>query len=397
MRRALLTLGVVLGFSGWLEAQVVVGPGHVFHYLRGYAPPPLDWNLLEFDPAAAGWDSGSLGIGYGDDDDVTILDDMPGNYLSVYLRTELEVPGVLEGFAWVLRARYDDGFVAYIDGQEVARAGLAGTPPAFDEGAQDHEITSPAGFDDSFPLLAATGILSEGAHVLAVQVHNSTLDSSDLSFYAELVAAPFIVSGIEPDRGPIEGGNTVSIHGQGFDDADPPLVTFGGTASGSVAVESVALLSVVVPPASGPGPVDVEIEDSRGGVILPGGYYYIVPGRSGLLFEQGDSATAAAGGDLAGEGTIEVWIRPEQGGFFTRWAVFAVEAAGGGDLFTLEYRSTQLRARYFPGGEEDRLTAGADLPVQNWHHIAFTYSPAGRRVYANGQLLASDDHFMQLP
>jgi len=62
------------------------------------------------------------GIGYGDGDDATVLDDMRGNYLSVYLRQRfiLEDPAQIENM--ILEIAYDDGYVAYLNGEEIGRS-----------------------------------------------------------------------------------------------------------------------------------------------------------------------------------------------------------------------------------------------------------------------------------
>ena len=91
-----------------------------------------------------------------------------------------EVAAGLEDSVWLLRVRYDDGFVAYVDGQEVARRGLLGVPPAFNEtAAPNHEITDPSGFDEVISLLDAPGLIAPGPHVLAAEIHKWVLRLQD--------------------------------------------------------------------------------------------------------------------------------------------------------------------------------------------------------------------------
>ena len=87
-----------------------------------------------------------------------------------------------------LSIRFDDSFVAYINGTEVARANIEGVPPAFDELASaTHEITGGEGvFDEVIDLTEFRGSLRNGLNVLAIEVHNTDLGSSDLSLSAEL-------------------------------------------------------------------------------------------------------------------------------------------------------------------------------------------------------------------
>ena len=220
-----------------LNAQSpLVQEGDTWRFFRAVSAPPETWVDLEFNAEEGGWESGPGGIGYGDDDDATVLDDMANNYIAVYMRIEFDVPAELAE-AWLqLRVRYDDSFVAYIDGEEVARRGIDGAPPLFDQGASvDHEITSADGFDEEF-LLEQTE-LDTGRHVLAVEVHNITLGSSDLSFAAELVGSQLLVTSVDPAFGPLEGGNSVRIYALGIFPGLNPDVIFGNLESPFVTVE----------------------------------------------------------------------------------------------------------------------------------------------------------------
>ncbi|HLU47184.1 MAG TPA: lamin tail domain-containing protein, partial [Planctomycetota bacterium] len=120
--------------------EVVIDRGAPWRYRRGSAPfssPSDAWIAPDFDDAA--WESGPSGFGFGDDDDATVLDDMQGSYSSVAVRTSFSI-SALElgaGIEWLLGVDYDDGFVAFVNGVEVARAnaGTAGTAPAWDASA----------------------------------------------------------------------------------------------------------------------------------------------------------------------------------------------------------------------------------------------------------------------
>lgn len=178
----------------------VIDDDEEWRFFRGTVEPPVDWMERTFDDSA--WESGNTGIGYGDNDDNTVLEDMeqidddpdtpedesqPG-YLTVYARKAFNLadPG---GFGnLILRVDYDDGFIAYLNGVEVARSGnmgAPGTPYAFDqESDSEHEAD---GYED-FDISGDINELRTGNNVLAVQVHNTSLDSSDLSFIPRLVA-----------------------------------------------------------------------------------------------------------------------------------------------------------------------------------------------------------------
>lgn len=392
-----LSIGCFLVLSaspGLFGDTVLVREGDVWYFFRGRYEPPVEWTLPEFNPRAEDWESGPTGIGYGDADDATILDDMQNSYLTVYARIDIDVPAGVQGYTWVFRVRYDDGFVAYIDGVEVARRLVTGYPPPFSQPTDgDHEITSPVGFDEEIVLEGAGAFLSPGTHVLAVQVHNSTYESSDLSFSAELVGFPFRLVAIRPASGPVEGGNEVAIEGEGFEAADVPEVRFGGVLSPSVRVVSVVELRAVVPPAVVPGTVEVAVTDSRGSATVPGGYRYVEPGQFCLAFTRQSLAQASRYGDLYREGTFELWIRRELD-FQRDRAVLSVAAAAGGDALRIIVRGGNLRAASEGTGT---LVSGATISAQEWHHVAFSFSPSGRKLYLDGQLVGADTVAIELP
>ncbi len=72
-----------------------------------------------------------------------------------------------------------------------------------------------------------------------------------------------IITGVNPDRGPVAGGTNVTVTGTGFTDATD--VKFGQAAAQNLAVVSDTQLTVVSPQATGPaGPADVTVTTPAG-------------------------------------------------------------------------------------------------------------------------------------
>ena len=141
-----------------------------------------DWNTLSFDDNL--WDQGQGGFGYSDGDDGTVI----STTISVYLRNIFYITDLSKLSRAVLSADYDDGFVAYLNGHEIGRSynlPEPGTFVGFDEGTSyDHEATLyNGGIPESFLVdsIALDTILNNGDNVLAVQVHNVGINSSDMS------------------------------------------------------------------------------------------------------------------------------------------------------------------------------------------------------------------------
>ncbi len=163
------------------EDTTIVPNNALWRYFKGRVAPPSDWRSVAFDDDT--WHSGRTGIGYGDGDDVTELTDMRDNYLTVFCRHEFTVDDVDAIDSLVLRVTYDDGFVAYLNGTEVARRNVTGSD--FDDEADSADEPTAVDVNISSHIGRLDG---DGPNVLAVSVHNGNIDSSDLSFIPELVS-----------------------------------------------------------------------------------------------------------------------------------------------------------------------------------------------------------------
>jgi len=161
--------------------------GQLWRFLKGRSEPPPGWNTIAFGDST--WASGPSGFGYGDGDDATLLGDMQNGYLSVYTRKLFHVPDPAAVAALEMTVDWDDGFVAFVNGQEVARRNLGGGPGTFVPHtaiATDHEAS--AGVNGGIPekIAVPRELLLSGINVIAVQGHNSRIDSTDLSLLVEL-------------------------------------------------------------------------------------------------------------------------------------------------------------------------------------------------------------------
>ncbi len=167
--------------DGSFSESAVVPRGGLWLYLAGSSAPPDDWASGAFDDRS--WPEGPAGFGYADADDATVLQDMRNNYLTVYLRTSFEVLEPSEVAGLGLNVSFDDGFVAYLNGTEIARVNVpleqTSTTPASDS----HE----AGAFEAFDLRGFRCLLTTGTNVLAVEGHNVALDNSDFSLHPELL------------------------------------------------------------------------------------------------------------------------------------------------------------------------------------------------------------------
>lgn len=170
--------------------QTVVMAYDIWSYFPGTSEPPVNWAAPGFDDSS--WPTGPGGIGYGDGDDATLT----GQVGSLYLRKYFSLTDTSVISDMLLYVDFDDGFVAYINGHEVARAniGVSGSRPAFNEFAilNTFEARIPSGGTPARFLLGKEmmkGVVNEGNNILAIQVHNCNETSSDLSSTTYLIAA----------------------------------------------------------------------------------------------------------------------------------------------------------------------------------------------------------------
>jgi hypothetical protein len=137
------------------------------------------------------WLAGTTGVGY-DYSGYTGLDvaAMQGRNQTVYIRIPFVMAQTTNIDKLVLRMRYEDGFVAWLNGREVARSNAPQTAQlAWNSGATATRDDADAVIAQEFDLTAYKDALTKGNNVLAVQGLNSSLSSSDLLILPELVAA----------------------------------------------------------------------------------------------------------------------------------------------------------------------------------------------------------------
>jgi hypothetical protein len=178
-------------------------PTHsAWKYLDNGSNQGTNWYAPAFDDSA--WTNGFSEFGYGDGDEITRVEDnaTPGynasdtdRYITTYFRRGFVVSNAASFAGLLLKVKSDDGAVIYLNGQEAARfnmnTGLVTyvTPALFagDDGSTFVAVTVPASF------------LREGSNFIAVEIHQSTADSTDLSFDMDFSGVPTAVLPLKID------------------------------------------------------------------------------------------------------------------------------------------------------------------------------------------------------
>jgi len=176
-------------FRVFLPAEVVVEVGAPWSFRRGTGPfsdPPTAWREPEFDDAD--WETGPTPFGFGDVTEGTVLSDMQNNYTTLALRKRFELTAERIDEEYCLVIAYDDGFCAYLNGQEIGRANAGGAAAevAWDSTASDFwELTNEEAL---VPL--PSEMLVVGENVLTLIALNGVLAGSDFGVVPRLVLRP---------------------------------------------------------------------------------------------------------------------------------------------------------------------------------------------------------------
>lgn len=163
----------------------LIGHGAVWQYLDKGVEAPANWRTLSFD--ASTWASGPAQLGYGDGDEATVVGFGPNpeqKYITTYFRRTLTVDDPAAFTSLVLRLVRDDGAVVYVNNAEVYRNNM----PDGAITAQTLASATVSGENESAALVVKLDpkVLVKGLNVVAVEVHQRTAGSSDLSFDLEL-------------------------------------------------------------------------------------------------------------------------------------------------------------------------------------------------------------------
>jgi len=167
-------------------------------YFKGTSEPSdggTAWTTLDFEPDRQ-WLAGPGGFGYSNDPAElasirTVLNDMRGNYASVYARYSFVLSAVEVERLERLTARvtYDDGYVLYLNGVRLAAVNVNGNPPAYNTLANSSTDYLPEIHD----LTPHRHLLRAGDNVLAIQGHNGLLSGS-----SDFVLAPELIGVLAP-------------------------------------------------------------------------------------------------------------------------------------------------------------------------------------------------------
>ena len=131
------------------------------------------------------WQAGIHGVGYGDGDDATLIEDDNSIY-SVYTRSEFDVADASVILSMFFEVDYDDSYIAWLNGVEISRSSTAPSTPTWNADAGNHGSSENGTLEPPIDLSAFTSALVTGTNVLAIGVWNQAPTSSDMTLLPRL-------------------------------------------------------------------------------------------------------------------------------------------------------------------------------------------------------------------
>jgi hypothetical protein len=184
----LLTMSTGAAWSG-LSQSILVDSGAVWRYLDDGSDQDTPWRHSGFNDSL--WAAGPAQLGYGDGDEATVVSygpDPNSKYVTYYFRHSFLVDDPSQHPGLLLRLLRDDGAVIYLNGEEIERSNM---PTGTIDYLTLASSTVSAGDEDAFfESFEDPANLVAGTNLIAVEVHQRSVTSSDISFDLQLLSAP---------------------------------------------------------------------------------------------------------------------------------------------------------------------------------------------------------------
>lgn len=182
------------------NAPAIIPAGATWKYLDDGSDQGTAWTASAFNDAS--WSTGDAQLGYGDGDEVTVVDYGAfsfNKHITTYFRKDFTLTNAAAIQSLNVSLLRDDGAVVYINGQEVLRDNMPSGTISYTTAST---VAVSGSDEDAFYdfQVCNDGLLVNGTNVIAVEIHQNTIVSSDISFDLELSDGGAITQ--EVTRGP---------------------------------------------------------------------------------------------------------------------------------------------------------------------------------------------------
>jgi hypothetical protein len=189
---------------GYEKVSLVLVPaGAIWKYLDNGSNQGTNWAQTNFNDAS--WEFGPAELGYGEQDEATRIEDNPtpgyngadvNRYITYYFRHTFVVPPDTFLTNLTFSLLRDDGAVVWLNGREMYRSNMPNTAITYTTPAS--ASVGNAAETTFFVTSMATTNAHSGTNVLAVEIHQSAADSSDVSFNLQLGGVGYALNTAKP-------------------------------------------------------------------------------------------------------------------------------------------------------------------------------------------------------
>jgi hypothetical protein len=213
-----------------VTTENIVPAGSVWKYLDTGTNLGTTWRSSSFNDGL--WAAGPAELGYGDGDEATTVNCGPsfpacnsGNFITTYFRRSFSIADSSIYAGLTLRLLRDDGAVVYLNDIEIFRSNMpngtitSSTPASSVIGGTDESAW--------FSTIVDPANLRTGVNVLAVEIHQSSATSTDISFNLQLIGSIVQNTLFRETFESITSGTLLNAHPEWRDNGSGPTVNSG--------------------------------------------------------------------------------------------------------------------------------------------------------------------------
>jgi hypothetical protein len=168
----------------------LVAPGSLWRYLDDGSNQGTIWRTTNY--SEAGWRAGAAELGYGGDGEATLLRSNRADgtrIITTYFRKTFAVSNAWALTNVTLGLLRDDGGIVYLNTNEIFRSNM--TNDVVDYSTRALVAVSSADESTFFTTNVNPALFVNGTNLLAVEIHQQSTNSSDVSFDLYLTARAF--------------------------------------------------------------------------------------------------------------------------------------------------------------------------------------------------------------
>ena len=187
MKKNLFFAFLLLCSYSAFSQSTLIAVNSTWKYLSNGSNQGTAWRATAFSDAT--WSTGYAELGYGDGGEATVLSygyNTSNKYISYYFRKSFTVSNPAQYASLTLKILRDDGAVVYLNGTEVVRSNMPAGTISYTTLASAAVGTSLESTYYTYTI--APSLLVSGSNVLAVEIHQITKTSPDVSFNCSLTA-----------------------------------------------------------------------------------------------------------------------------------------------------------------------------------------------------------------